>query len=80
MLDSLETISRVAVYYPHNRMCDQEDCLIVLEDHPLYGDDDHLSVYGAEFLYPEVLDALRRLQSSEKSVKGVSAEASVGRQ
>jgi hypothetical protein len=42
----------IDVIYPHLALCDAEHCRIEDGGRPLYYDDDHLSVFGAQRLAP----------------------------
>jgi hypothetical protein len=42
----------VEVVYPHERLCDATHCQVAVNGRPLYWDDNHLSVYGAQYLEP----------------------------
>lgn len=43
------------IYWPHQELCDEKYCPVLdREGRPLYRDDDHLSLYGAEKLEPSI--------------------------
>lgn len=44
----------VPVVYPHETLCNSSTCLVEIDDHPLYSDDNHLSVHGAMYLAPTI--------------------------
>ena len=38
--------------YPHQRLCDETECIVYADGKPLYRDGDHVSLAGAEYLSP----------------------------
>jgi hypothetical protein len=53
--EMLQRVAReftVPVEYPHETLCDLARCAIVRAGYPLYSDDDHLTVHGAQYLTP----------------------------
>lgn len=58
------------IVYPHEALCNSSTCLVEKDDHPLYSDDNHLSVHGAMYLAPTI----ERLLHS--TTAGASATAS----
>jgi peptidoglycan/LPS O-acetylase OafA/YrhL len=54
MLDRIGGSGKILRVYPHRRLCDQVKCIVVANGLPLYLDDDHLSVAGADYVRPEL--------------------------
>jgi len=52
VLDRLGVSGRVLRVYPHQRLCDEERCLVYANKAILYRDDNHLSSAGAAFVMP----------------------------
>jgi hypothetical protein len=52
MLDRLAYKAPLGRIYPHQRLCDAERCKVYADDRPLYFDDDHLSLAGADYIAP----------------------------
>lgn len=52
MLDNLGQSQQVLRLYPHKQLCNAERCITYSDGNPLYRDDDHLSLAGAEFIAP----------------------------
>ena len=50
ILDSLKENYIEAIIYPHQRLCDNHFCEVVLEDEPLYFDSNHLTEKGAKLI------------------------------
>jgi peptidoglycan/LPS O-acetylase OafA/YrhL len=48
----LHDVYGVTVIYPHQALCVKDSCAVALDGIPLYRDEHHLSVYGAERLKP----------------------------
>ncbi len=61
-LSDLKGHRGVAIVYPHRVLCGRENCEIIKDGHPLYIDDDHLSVHGAmriSSIFDPVMAAIR---------------------
>ena len=54
----------VTKIYPSERLCSDGRCLILADGKPLYLDDDHLSVFGAEKIAPLFRDLFSRSQNA----------------
>ena len=52
ILDRIGDGEKITRIYPHSLLCDDTECLTFAQGTPLYRDDDHLSVAGAEFIAP----------------------------
>ena len=52
ILDGLGQSDQITRIYPHKRLCNSTDCIVYANGKPLYYDDDHLSLAGADFLAP----------------------------
>jgi hypothetical protein len=52
VLDGIGTSEKILRVYPHERLCENNRCIVFADGKPLYRDDDHLSVAGAEFISP----------------------------
>ena len=52
VLDSLGQSDQIIRIYPHKRLCDLQKCIVYADGKPLYKDDDHLSLAGADFVAP----------------------------
>jgi len=51
LLDMISNKDNISVLYPHEILCETEKCDVEINKLPIYRDDDHLSIYGAEYLY-----------------------------
>jgi peptidoglycan/LPS O-acetylase OafA/YrhL len=49
-IDSLRRTYAIHVVDPAKALCDGQRCRVVVDGHPLYHDDDHLSLLGAEYI------------------------------
>jgi len=52
ILKNLQSQYGAHLILPHEALCDASHCKIELDGAPLYADDDHLTVFGAEFIAP----------------------------
>ncbi len=57
-LSALTDIPEVVVVYPHRQLCSPLTCRASEGQHPLYRDDDHLSVYGSDLIAPQIRRAI----------------------
>jgi len=54
--------SKAIFFAPQNHLCDGSLCRAIdAQEHPLYWDDDHLSIRGAYFLEPFIDEAIAQL-------------------
>lgn len=60
LLRNLDEIDGVDVAYPHELLCDADECRTSIDGMSLYIDDDHLSPTGAKILIPFITRALER--------------------
>lgn len=60
LLRNLDEIEGVDVAYPHELLCDADQCKTSIDGMSLYIDDDHLSPTGAKLLIPFITRALGR--------------------
>ena len=51
-LDGLGQSDGLVRIYPHERLCDATRCIVSADGKPLYRDDDHLSLAGADYVAP----------------------------
>ena len=51
-LDDVGPSDHLIRIYPHERLCDETRCIVSLDGQPLYHDDDHLSLVGADYVAP----------------------------
>lgn len=55
-LDANKTINEIAgknpviVVDPSTALCDEKKCMVVTDGQPIYRDDDHLSIFGAQYI------------------------------
>ncbi len=52
VLDGLGPSDHLIRIYPHRRLCNDMVCVVYAQGTPLYYDDDHLSLTGADFVAP----------------------------
>ncbi len=46
--------------FPHERLCDDQECIVFGHKHPLYLDDNHLSSFGVKYVGPAFDDIFRQ--------------------
>ena len=49
-IKSITAKSNIQIVDPSRALCSGERCLVIINDHPLYRDDDHLSTFGAQYI------------------------------
>ena len=59
LLRELQSDYHFELIYPHEYLCDQAICRVIIDQHPLYCDDDHLSKFGISYLAPALRRVLR---------------------
>ncbi|MGB1087835.1 MAG: SGNH hydrolase domain-containing protein, partial [Alphaproteobacteria bacterium] len=62
LLDQAPWRDKVVLVDPTKQLCDDDNCYIVEDGQSLYGDDDHLSLFGARFLVDELMRKLGETQ------------------
>ena len=62
-LDGLGQSRQLVRVYPYKRLCDARRCIVSANGEPLYHDDDHLSLAGADFVAP-LFDPVFQSQTS----------------
>jgi len=67
ILAKLEKLDGVRVLYPHLLLCDTKRCLTVKDGVPLYRDDNHLNLRGAELL-SGLLDSALSVSSPQQGL------------
>lgn len=50
MFGALRPADEIVRIFPHKRLCNATDCIVYADGKPLYRDDDHLSLFGAEYI------------------------------
>lgn len=60
LLQELQPTYNLDLIYPHQILCDQQICRAMIDNQPLYCDDDHLSNYGRSLLVPTFQQLLSR--------------------
>lgn len=69
-LEALKAVSKIKnaqVVYPHEQLCSKSDCKVVINNKPLYVDDDHLSRFGVDVILPEIISAMQLAERETKS-------------
>jgi peptidoglycan/LPS O-acetylase OafA/YrhL len=61
LFSKFSKINGVSVLYPHEKLCIKkgDTCMYQIDGKPLYYDDDHLSIYGADYIAPMIEDILK---------------------
>ncbi|MCA8930003.1 MAG: acyltransferase, partial [Alphaproteobacteria bacterium] len=62
----------VAVFWPHDRMCDADTCRVVDGHTPLYADDDHLSLPGSLEVLPGLADLVLRTVTAARQTAPIT--------
>ena len=65
---SLADQYHLAVIRPQDKLCDAQRCLTEVAGKPLYFDDDHLSVFGSNYIAPIFSQVLKERDMPEKTV------------
>lgn len=50
MFDEMQEIFDIQVIYPSDVLCNTIQCLVAIGETPLYADDNHLSLFGSEYI------------------------------
>ncbi len=69
ILDSIGEHKNLRRVYPHKVLCDtfiKNRCVAVLNGKSFYYDDDHLSIYGSEFITPKIIEAIKSFDKNKQ--------------
>lgn len=50
---------------PDNGFCDQRGCRMIINDEPMYSDEGHLSIYGADIVGKYIFDEIQRIENNQ---------------
>lgn len=76
VMESISLRYQVNIVYPHKKLCDSNKCLVTIDGYSLYSDDDHLSVFGANFISSEFDSILMKVSNIDNLREKVNKKLS----